>query len=259
MKVCILAGGMGTRLSEETSLRPKPMVEIGHQPILWHIMKRFAGFGFKDFVVALGYKGDVIKDYFVNYGHRYAHNLSVSLASGDVTVHRGIGEDWRVQLVETGAGTETGGRIKRLNPWLGEQTFMMTYGDAVASIDLDALLAFHRAHGKLATVTAVRPSARFGGLTFDGDRVQRFTEKPQIGEGWVNGGFFVLEPGVADYIDGDDVPFEREPLERLAKAGQLMAYRHEGFWQCVDTLRELQLLRKLWSDNAAPWKLADGD
>jgi glucose-1-phosphate cytidylyltransferase len=253
MKVAILAGGLGTRLSEETSLKPKPMVEIGGQPILWHIMKGFAAYGFNEFVIALGYKGEVIKDYFVNYRYR-AHSLSVCLATGDLTVHNGDCEDWTVHLVDTGAHTQTGGRVRRLARFIGNETFMVTYGDGVANINLDCLLAFHRAHGKLATVTSVRPPARFGSMAFDGDLVTHFAEKPQVGEGWINGGFFVLQPGVADYVDSDDIIWEREPMERLAAEGQLVAYRHGAFWQCMDTLRDVRLLEELWQEGKAPWK-----
>jgi glucose-1-phosphate cytidylyltransferase len=230
------------------------MVEIGGQPILWHIMRAYAHYGFKDFVLALGYKGEVIKRYFVDYYHSHS-NLTVSLAAGAVTAHEGERQDWIVHLVDTGLTTQPGGRLKRLAPWLGNETFMLTYGDGVCDANLRALFDFHRAHGRLATVTAVRPPARFGGLTFDGDLVTEFSEKPQIGEGWINGGFFVLEPGVLDYVEGDDTVFERDPLERLAKDGQLVANRHEGFWQCMDTLRDLRLLESLWATGKAPWKV----
>lgn len=250
MKVIILAGGLGTRLAEETVVRPKPMVEIGGYPILWHIMSIYASHGFKDFVVACGYKSECIKDYFCNYRTRQS-DVSVDLQSGHVEVHNGRGPDWRVTLAETGLNTQTGGRIKRCRPWLGNETFMATYGDGVGNVDLAALVRFHRAHGKLATLTAVRPPARFGGLMFDGDRVERFTEKLQIGEGWINGGFMVLEPGILDYIAGDEMPFEREPVERLAAEGQLMAYRHEGFWQPMDTVRERESLESLWNSGKA--------
>ena len=254
MKTVILCGGLGTRLSEETEVRPKPMVEIGGRPILWHIMRGYAHWGFTEFVLALGYKGEQIKRYFVDYCQLQSH-LTVSLASGKVTAHDGEREDWTVHLVDTAAATQTGGRLKRLARWLGKEPFLMTYGDGVSGVDVRALLAFHRHHGRLATVTAVRPPSRFGGLVFDGDLIREFTEKPQIGEGWINGGFFVLEPGVLDYIAGDDIVFEREPLERLAKDGQLAAYRHDGFWQCMDTLRDLRLLESLWESGAAPWKV----
>ena len=254
MKVGILAGGLGTRLSEETRLKPKPMVEIGSQPILWHIMKSYASFGFKEFMVALGYKGEVIKDFFLNY-HLHRHSISVDLGSGQVNVSDGECEDWKIHLLDTGRDTQTGGRVKRLARFVGDEAFMMTCGDGVADIDIRELLAFHRSHGKLATVTAVRPPARFGEISFNGDYVTQFTEKPQIGEGWINGGFFVLEPGVADYIENDALIFERQPLERLARDGQLAAYRHDGFWQCMDTLRDMRLLARLWKEGTAPWKV----
>ena len=253
MKVVILCGGLGTRLSEQTEVRPKPMVEIGGRPILWHLMHGYAQHGFNDFVLALGYKGEVIKRYFVDYCE-LQNDLTVSLASGQVTAHDGQREDWTVHLVDTGLSTDTGGRLKRLAGWLGNETFLLTYGDGVSNIDINALIAFHRQHGRLATVTAVRPPARFGGMIFNGDLVTEFTEKPQIGEGWINGGFFVMEPGVLDYIAGDDVILEREPLERLAKDGQLAAYRHDGFWQCMDTMRDVRLLEHLWEAGRAPWK-----
>lgn len=254
MKVGLLAGGQGTRLQEETVVKPKPMVEIGGQPILWHIMKQYGAYGFSEFVIALGYKGDVIKDFFRHY-HFRARNLTINLGNGEVAVHEGSHEDWLVHLLDTGLLTETGGRVKRVAQFIGDETFMLTYGDAVSSLDLSALLAFHRSHGRLVTVVAVRPPARFGGMVFDGHRVARFEEKPQIGEGWINGGFFVLEPGVADYITGDDIAFEREPLEHLAADGQLMAFHHDGFWQCMDTLRDVRLLETLWRNGEAQWKV----
>jgi len=257
VKVTILAGGLGTRLSEETTVNPKPMVEIGEQPILWHIMNIYAAYGYREFIVALGYKGEVIKNYFLNY-YYLRNSFSIRLNNGHVDVHDSGRENWTVHLIDTGLRTETGGRIKRLAPWIGDETFMMTYGDGVANINIHELVAFHRRHGKLATVTAVRPPARFGGLSFDGDLVARFVEKPQIGEGWINGGFFVLEPGVMDYIAGDETIFEREPLERLAQDGQLVAYRHDNFWQCMDTLRDVRLLESLWQDGRAPWKVWEG-
>ena len=254
MKVVILAGGYGTRLSEETELKPKPMVEIGGRPILWHIMKSYAHHGFDEFVVALGYRGDLIKAYFLDY--RYVStDLTVKLGTGDVIAHAGRREQWTVHLVDTGLDTITGGRIKRLRDWIGDESFMLTYGDGVADVDVKELLRFHHEHGKLATVTAVRPPARFGGLDLDGERVAEFTEKPLAGEGWINGGFFVLEPGVIDYVAGDATHWEREPLERLAAEGQLRAYRHGGFWQSMDTLRDVRLLNGLWSSGQAPWKL----
>lgn len=254
MKVVILAGGLGTRLQEETVTKPKPMVEIGGRPMLWHIMHTYAAYGFKEFIIALGYKGEIIKNYFLN--HFYINsNFSIALGNGEITAHPGEREDWLVHLVDTGLNTQTGGRIKRLAPRLQDETFLLTYGDGVANVDIAGLVAFHRQHGKLATVTAVRPSARFGGLAFRGDLVESFTEKPQIGEGWINGGYLVLEPQVFDYIAGDETIFERQPLERLASDGQLAAYRHEGFWQCMDTLRDVRLLQELCESGAAPWKV----
>jgi len=253
IRVAILCGGLGTRLSELTELRPKPMVEIGEKPILWHIMKIYASHGFKHFVLALGYKGDVIKDYFLNYRY-HALSLSVSLANGDIKVHDGDSEDWTVHLLDTGLHTQTGGRVKRLAHFMSNETFMLTYGDGVSTVNIRNLLDFHQRHGKLATVTAVRPPSRFGSLSLDGDLVAHFWEKPQIQEGWINGGFFVLEPGVIDYIDNDSKIWEREPMERLAADGQLMAYQHDGFWQCMDTLRDVRLLESLWQEDKAPWK-----
>ena len=254
MKTVILSGGLGTRLSEETQIRPKPMVEIGGLPILWHIMKIYSAYGHNEFVVALGYKAEMIKSYFLNFYH-IRRDLSVHLADGRSEIHDGDHEDWVVHLIDTGIPTQTGGRLQRLRHLLKGETFMMTYGDGVADVDISKILDFHRRHGKLATMTAVRPPARFGVLEFDGDLVTRFEEKPQIGEGWINGGFFVLEPGVLDYIDGPDTKFEYEPLERLARDGQLAAYRHEGFWQCMDTLRDVRLLESLWTSGQVPWKV----
>jgi glucose-1-phosphate cytidylyltransferase len=252
VKVAILAGGLGSRLAEETEIKPKPMVEIGGRPVLWHIMKYYAQFGYDDFTVALGYKGEVIKRYMADYCS-LSSDLTVDLSSGQVEMHEGSREDWRVSLIDTGQNTATGGRIKRLQPHLGDDTFMLTWGDGVSTVDLDELLAFHRSHGKLATLTAVRPPARFGHLEIEGDRISDFSEKPQVGEGWINGAFFVLEPGVFDYIAGDDTQFEHEPLSQLAKNGELMAYKHYGFWQCMDTIRDKKLLEDLWSDGSAPW------
>ncbi len=254
MKTGILAGGLGTRLSEETTLKPKPMVEIGGQPILWHIMQIYAAQGFTEFMVALGYKGHVVKDYFLNY-RQHASSLTVDLATGTVSCHTAQVEPWTVHLLDTGQGTQTGGRVKRLAQFAGREPFMLTYGDGVANIDLRRLLDFHRQHGRLATVTAVRPPSRFGGLQFQGDLVTEFIEKPQISEGWINGGFFVLQPEVADFIRDDQTLFEREPLEALARAGQLAAYRHDGYWQCMDTLRDVHVLEGLWAEGRAPWKI----
>jgi glucose-1-phosphate cytidylyltransferase len=254
MRVAILAGGLGTRLQEETSVKPKPMVEIGGRPILWHVMKHYAHFGFKEFIVALGYKGDSIKRHFLDY-HAVNSNITVNLATGQVDTHSKQSDDWLVHLVETGHDTNTGGRVKRLQRWLDAGTFMLTYGDGVCDVDLGALLKFHQASGRVATVTAVRPPARFGGLMFDGDLVARFTEKPQAGEGWINGGFMVCEPRVFDYLDGDGSSLEIAALERLADEGQLAAYRHDRFWQCMDTLRDKRQLEALWEQNKAPWKV----
>ena len=257
MKVGILAGGHGSRLAEETDVRPKPMVEIGGMPILWHIMKIYHKYGHRDFAIALGYKGEYIKRWFRDYSS-FDGGMTVHLGTGAIERHGGVATpDWRVDLVETGLNTMTGGRIKRLRPFLGEETAMVTWGDGVADVNLDDLLAFHRSHGKLATMTAVRPAARYGHIEFDGDRVVEFSEKPQTGEGWINGAFFVLEPSVHDYIDGDDVMFEHAPMRRLAEDGQLMAYRHTSFWQCMDTLREKQILQGMWDTGNAPWKTWD--
>lgn len=255
MKTIILAGGLGSRLSEETVLKPKPMVEIGGKPILWHIMSIYGAYSINDFIIALGYRGEVIKEYFLNY-FALNNNLSIDLASGNTTVHEGNRFPWRVDLVDTGLNTQTGGRVKRLVSWLGtEKTFMLTYGDGVADIDIRALLQFHESHGKLATMTAVRPPARFGGIVCEGNRICEFTEKSQAGEGWINGGFFILDRKVIEYIDGDATLWEREPLERLAADGQMMAFHHFGFWQPMDTLREKKLLEDLWASNQAPWKV----
>jgi glucose-1-phosphate cytidylyltransferase len=254
MKVGILAGGHGTRLTEETQIKPKPMVEIGGKPILWHIMRHYAHYGFNEFVVALGYKGEVIKRYMVDYASLNS-NLAVNLRTGDVQMNGGYNPDWNVELVDTGLNTMTGGRIKRLAPFMNGGTFMLTWGDGLSDVNLQELLNFHKCHGKLATVTAVRPPARYGHLVFEDDKVLEFSEKPQIGEGWINGAFFVLEPGIFDYIDGDATQWEHEPLERLAREGQLMAYRHTSFWQCMDTLREKHILEHMWQSKNPPWKL----
>jgi glucose-1-phosphate cytidylyltransferase len=259
MKVGILAGGLGSRLAEETVVRPKPMIEIGGRPILWHIMMHYATYGFSEFVVALGYKGEYIKRYMADYCS-LAPDLRVCLKTGRIErFGNGNGdhgpEDWVVDLIDTGQKTNTGGRIKRLRSHLGEGTFMLTWGDGVSNINLAELLKFHRRHGRIATVTAVRPPARFGRLELVGERVARFDEKPLSGEAWINGAFFVLEPRVFDYIDGDDTLFEREPLETLAREGQLMAYQHDGFWQCMDTMRDKVRLETLWADGDAPWKI----
>jgi len=255
MKTVILAGGLGTRLAEETQIKPKPMVEIGGKPMLWHLMNIYATYGFAEFVVALGYKGECVKDYFLNF-YALNNDLTIDLCNGDTVMHHKRQPGWRVHLVDTGLHTDTGGRIKRLREWIGNETFLLTYGDCVANINVCELIEFHRSHGKLATVSAVRPPARFGGLRLNGGgQIVEFTEKPQTGEGWINGGFFVLEPGVLDFIAGDQTIWEREPLEALAREGELMAFYHEGFWQPMDTLREKLLLEKLWSSGRAPWRV----
>ncbi len=254
VKVVILAGGFGSRLAEKSEVTPKPMVEIGGRPILWHIMKHYAHYGFKEFFITLGYKGEVIKRYFMDY-YTLNGSMTINLSSGSIETHDKECEDWAVHLIDTGLDTNTGGRVKRLQPWLKDESFMLTYGDGVCDMDLSELLRFHRSHGCLATVTAVRPPARFGGLIFKGDLVKEFTEKPSIGEGWINGGFMVLEPGIFKYLKGDASSLEADALERLAADGQLTAYRHDRFWQCMDTLRDVRLLESLWQDNKAPWKV----
>jgi glucose-1-phosphate cytidylyltransferase len=252
MKAVILAGGFGTRLSEETTLRPKPMVEIGPQPILWHVMKIYAAHGITDFVICLGYKGYMIKEYFANY-FLHQSDLTIDIKKNSIEVLNNTSEPWKVTLVDTGPDTMTGGRIKRIQKYI-DDTFLLTYGDGVCDVNIADTIAFHKANGKKATVTSVRPSARFGGIHFEGDRVAEFTEKPQKGEGWINGGFFVFEPSVFDYIGGDDTILERAPLENLVRDEELMAFRHEGFWQCMDTIREKEMLEKLWANNP-PWKV----
>jgi glucose-1-phosphate cytidylyltransferase len=252
MKVIILAGGFGTRLSEETELKPKPMVEIGGRPMLWHIMKHYARFGHKEFYVALGYKSEVIKRYFLDYAGLNA-DLTVNLASGEVNTGARECEDWVVHLIDTGAGTLTGGRVKRLEQHLSDEPFLLTYGDGVSDVDLKALTDLHASSGRMVTVTAVRPPARFGSLVFDGDLVTAFTEKPQTGEGWINGGFLVCDPGIFGYIAGDESSLEADTLEALAADKQLAAYRHDGFWQCMDTMRDMRMLEALWQTGEAPW------
>ena len=254
MKAVILAGGRGTRLAEETGSRPKPMVEIGGRPILWHIMSLYANQGFNDFMIACGYKGEIIKEYFHNFLIRNS-DYQVNLADGSLEILNSAGVDWRIAVVDTGPETQTGGRIRRLKQWLEEGPFMVTYGDGLADIDIQDLVAFHRSHGRAATVTAVHPPARFGGLVLDNETVREFSEKPQTAQGWINGGFFVFEPEVLQYLDDDTTVLERGPLEKLARAGELMAYRHDGFFQPMDTLREKQILEDLWSQGCAPWKV----
>ncbi len=254
MKAVILAGGLGTRLSEETGTRPKPMVEVGGKPILWHIMKIYSAHGVNDFVICCGYKGYVIKEYFANY-FLHMSDVTFDIAGNCMEVHQNNGEPWRVTLVDTGETTQTGGRLKRVRAYLGDEDFCMTYGDGVGNVDITALLAFHRAHGGLATMTATQPSGRFGALELDGNQVTRFVEKPHGDGGWINGGFFVLSPKVVDYVSSDDMPWEREPLERLATEGQLHAHFHLGFWQPMDTLRDRQHLEALWAAGEAPWKV----
>jgi glucose-1-phosphate cytidylyltransferase len=256
MKVVILAGGLGSRLAEETEVKPKPMVAIGGRPILWHIMKHYSRYGFEEFVLALGYKGEYIKRYFMDLVDLNG-SMTLSMQDGKIHHHDSHPESWVIHMVDTGLQTQTGGRLKRLARRLGNEPFMMTYGDGVSNLDLQRLLEFHRSHGKLATVTAVRPPARFGGLELDGSRVSHFAEKSQIAEGWINGGFFVLEPGVLEYIEGDATDIARAPMEHLARDGELMAYCHEGFWQCMDTLRDVLYLESLWSSGKAPWAVWD--
>ncbi len=255
MKAVILAGGFGSRLSEETVLRPKPMVEIGGKPILWHIMNIFAAHGIDEFVVALGYKAEVVKEYFLNF-YAINNDISIDLATGETVIHAGNQPHWKIHLVDTGLYTQTGGRLKRLRPWLDEaDMFFFTYGVGVADLDVGMLLDFHKSHGKLATMTTVRTPERFGRIAFQGNRVSEFYEKPQASEGWINGGFFVLNPRAVKYIDGDDTIWERKPVERLAHEGQLMGYRHYGFWSCMDTLKEKKFLEDLWNSGKAPWKI----
>lgn len=254
MKIVILAGGLGTRLAEMTDMLPKPMVPVGGHPILWHIMNIYAAKGHKDFLLALGYKADVVKQYFLNYASLNA-DFTVDMVSGDVEWHSPCKVDWRVTLVDTGLQTMTGGRIRRLREYLAGEPFMLTYGDGVADIDVSALLDFHRSHGKMVTVSTVHPGARFGELDLVDTHVRSFKEKPQTGQGWINGGFFVMQPEFLDLIADDSTVLEREPLEEVAARGELVAYRHEGFWQCMDTMRDRKYLEDLWSENRAPWKV----
>jgi glucose-1-phosphate cytidylyltransferase len=251
MKVILLAGGLGTRLAEETAVRPKPMVEIGGRPMLWHLMQLYASHGCKEFLVACGYRGEMIKEYFRNLPMRTSDYV-IDLSNGALEIVKGAGLDWKIGAIDTGVETTTAGRILRLRPFVGQSTFMVTYGDGIGDVDITSLLDFHRRHRRLATVTAVRPPARFGSLDIDGDRVREFAEKPQAAEGWINGGFFVFEPGVFEYLD-ESSPLERRPLERLARDRQLMAFRHEHFWQPMDTLRDKQQLEAIWQSGEAPW------
>jgi glucose-1-phosphate cytidylyltransferase len=254
MKAVILAGGLGTRFAEETETRPKPMIQIGDQPILWHILKLYAHFGIEDFYIALGYLGDEIKRYFVDR-QTLAGSMKVDMSGHTIERIALEPETWKINLIETGQDSMTGGRIRRLRDHIGNETFLVTYGDGVADVDIDKLIAFHKGQGLVATVTAVRPPARFGGLVLDGSRVTRFSEKPQTGEGWINGGFIVCEPAVFDYLGGDSSVFETDALERLAEQGKLAAYQHPGFWHCMDTLRDKRQLEALWKSGRAPWKL----
>lgn len=255
MKVVILAGGMGTRISEESHLKPKPMIEIGDAPILWHIMKYYSSYGFHDFIICCGYKGYAIKEYFADY---YLHRSDITFDFSDnnkMFIHNNVAEPWKVTLVDTGLHTMTGGRLKRVREYLGDETFMMTYGDGLSDVDLSHLLRFHREHGKTATLTAIQPGGRYGVLDIDGEQtVRRFAEKAREDGGWINGGFMVLEPEIFSYIEGDKTFLEKEPLEKLAHDGELAAYRHEGFWKCMDTMRDKGMLEQLWETGQAPWK-----
>ena len=253
MKVIILAGGFGVRMSEYTESIPKPMVTVGGRPILWHIMSRYAHFEHKDFYLALGYKAELVKEYFLNYRSLNA-DFTVDLNSGDIESHQTDDTNWRVTLINTGLESMTGGRVKRLQSYIGNETFMLTYGDGVADVNVDALLEFHKGHGKMVTVSAVHPSARFGELLMEDHKVLNFEEKPQVGQGWINGGYFIIEPDFFDLIDGDTTIMEREPLEKAAAMGELMAYQHNGYWQCMDTKRDRDNLEKLWNAGKAPWK-----
>ncbi|HMG15777.1 MAG TPA: glucose-1-phosphate cytidylyltransferase [Saprospiraceae bacterium] len=255
MKVLILAGGFGTRLSEETDIRPKPMAEIGGKPILWHIMKCYSSYGINEFIILLGYKGYYIKEYFANY-FLHQSDVTIDLKNNKIEIHNNNSEPWKVTLLETGLNTMTGGRILRAKEHIGDKTFLLTYGDGVSNVNIDTLIEFHKAHGKAMTITAVQPEGKFGVLeTDDGDRVKSFLEKPKGDGSWINGGFFVCEPRVLDYIKGDNTTFEHEPLENLASEGELFTYRHIGFWKCMDTLRDKMQLNQLWNDGQAQWKI----
>jgi glucose-1-phosphate cytidylyltransferase len=253
MKVLLLAGGFGTRLSEETDIRPKPMADIGGKPIIWHIMKGYSHYGFNEFVVLLGYKGYYIKEYFGNY-FLHQSDVTIDLSTNGIEVHNNTSEPWKVTLLETGLDTMTGGRIKRAKNFIGNEPFLLTYGDGVSDVDLKELISFHKKHGKLITMTAVQPEGRFGALETDGSRVESFLEKPKGDGSWINGGFFVCQPEVLDYIKDDKTVFEQEPLQQLAKDGQLFNYRHEGFWKCMDTLRDKKVLNEMWDEGHAKWK-----
>jgi len=254
MKVVILAGGFGTRISEESQFKPKPMIEIGDMPILWHIMKSYSHYGFNDFVICCGYRGYVIKEYFADY---YLHHSDVTFDfcnENEMTIHNNIAEPWRVTLVDTGLNTMTGGRVKRVGKYIGNETFMLTYGDGVCDVDPNRILEYHRQQGKVATITVIQPSARFGMIDFDEEgKVTSFAEKPSTGSDWINGGYMVMQPEIFDYLEGDDTVFERAPLERLSREGKLCAYKHHGFWQCMDTLRDKMYLEELIKTNKAPW------
>jgi glucose-1-phosphate cytidylyltransferase len=252
MKVIILSGGFGTRLSEYTESIPKPMVTIGGRPILWHIMQTYAKYGFTDFHIALGYKAQIVKEYFLNY-HNLNSDFTVDISTGKIDTHHIQKVDWKVTLVDTGLNSMTGGRVKKMQPFIGNEAFFLTYGDGVANIDIKALIAFHKSHGKMVTVSAVHPAARFGELGLEGSRVASFSEKPQTTKGWINGGYFVIEPEFFDLIEGDETILEKGPLEKAASLGELMAYKHDGFWQCMDTKRDRDLLESLWESDANMW------
>lgn len=255
MKVVILAGGFGTRISEESQFKPKPMIEIGGMPILWHIMKLYSYYGFNEFVICAGYKQEVIKKWFADY---FIHTSDITFdftKGNEMIVHNKHSENWKVTVVDTGLNTMTGGRLKRVREYIGDEPFFMTYGDGVSDVDIPALLDFHKKHGKLATITSIHPSGRYGNIDFDGDRVVSFREKSQLDVGWINGGFMVLEPKCLDYVKDDTIMFEQEPMEKIAEEGEMVCYKHTGFWQCMDTLRDKQKLDGLWAENKAPWKL----
>ncbi len=254
MKVVILAGGFGTRISEESYLKPKPMIEIGERPILWHIMKEYSRYGFNEFVICLGYKQHVVKEFFADY-FLHTSDITFDLATNEMTVHNNVAKPWKVTLVDTGLNTMTGGRVKRIRPYVGEETFMLTYGDGVANVDIAALLKYHQSHGKIATITTVNVGQRFGIIDVDGSgKIEAFREKNEADGSLINGGYMVMNPGVFDYIEGDSTVLEKEPLENLAKDGQLMAYHHTGFWHCMDTQRDKKRLEEMWNSGNAPWK-----